>query len=280
MDRFLSSQSWWSTDWINAVLLGQQHVTCNDRALRWSQSCTLIKFSEQFSLSLFSQDSSEYSIIMSGLQYKKFRTSFSEFVVLLIKQASYSIIYDLTHLFEHFVTLEHWRVWTNSEDFFQSRSNVCLFIFESDVSIGGYCINDQHPERSMPTTVRSWATEIHCQTCCRSIRHCNSQAKRGDIEGQWAWSEWRIDLISSSKATKMKSRVSWVLSSKEFLFITIGKTHSLERDRSDIFVPLVILSRIFDVYVWVNWENGWKVIPWPSWTISIWNILVGHYTIK
>ena len=66
MDRFLSSQPWRSTNWINAVLLGQQrmqrqadtnnvsengtrgHVTCNDRALRWSQSFTLMRCSEHF----------------------------------------------------------------------------------------------------------------------------------------------------------------------------------------------------------------------------------------
>ena len=52
----------------------------------------------------FDEDSSEYPIIMSGLQYKKFRTSFSEFVVLLIKQASYSIIYD-QYMIDNLVTL-------------------------------------------------------------------------------------------------------------------------------------------------------------------------------
>lgn len=41
---------------------------------------------------------------MSGLQYKKFRTSFCEFVVLLIKQASYSIIYD-QYMIDNLVTL-------------------------------------------------------------------------------------------------------------------------------------------------------------------------------
>jgi cohesin complex subunit SA-1/2 len=41
---------------------------------------------------------------MAGLQYKKFRTSFSEFVVLLIKQASYSIIYD-QYMIDNLVTL-------------------------------------------------------------------------------------------------------------------------------------------------------------------------------
>lgn len=41
---------------------------------------------------------------MSGLQYKKFRQSFSEFVVLLIKQASYSIIYD-QYMIDNLVTL-------------------------------------------------------------------------------------------------------------------------------------------------------------------------------
>ena len=41
---------------------------------------------------------------MSGLQYKKFRSSFSEFIVLLIKQASYSIIYD-QYMIDNLVTL-------------------------------------------------------------------------------------------------------------------------------------------------------------------------------
>jgi len=41
---------------------------------------------------------------MSGLQYKKFRSSFSEFVILLIKQASYSIIYD-QYMIDNLVTL-------------------------------------------------------------------------------------------------------------------------------------------------------------------------------
>ncbi len=50
------------------------------------------------------KDTSEYPIIMSGLQYKKFRLSFSEFVVLLIKQASYSIIYD-QYMIDNLVTL-------------------------------------------------------------------------------------------------------------------------------------------------------------------------------
>ncbi|CAF1610429.1 unnamed protein product [Adineta ricciae] len=52
----------------------------------------------------FDEDTSEYPIIMAGLQYKKFRTSFSEFVVLLIKQASYSIIYD-QYMIDNLVTL-------------------------------------------------------------------------------------------------------------------------------------------------------------------------------
>ncbi|CAF2564301.1 unnamed protein product [Rotaria sp. Silwood2] len=52
----------------------------------------------------FDEDTSEYPIIMSGLQYKKFRSSFSEFVVLLIKQASYSIIYD-QYMIDNLVTL-------------------------------------------------------------------------------------------------------------------------------------------------------------------------------
>ncbi|CAF1516489.1 unnamed protein product [Adineta ricciae] len=52
----------------------------------------------------FDEDTSEYPIIMSGLQYKKFRTSFSEFVVLLIKQSSYSIIYD-QYMIDNLVTL-------------------------------------------------------------------------------------------------------------------------------------------------------------------------------
>ncbi|CAF1125853.1 unnamed protein product [Adineta steineri] len=52
----------------------------------------------------FDEDTSEYPIIMSGLQFKKFRSSFSEFVVLLIKQSSYLIIYD-QYMIDNLVTL-------------------------------------------------------------------------------------------------------------------------------------------------------------------------------
>ncbi|CAM4843450.1 unnamed protein product [Rotaria magnacalcarata] len=52
----------------------------------------------------FDEDTSEYPIVMSGLQYKKFRLSFSEFVVLLIKQSSYSVIYD-QYMIDNLVTL-------------------------------------------------------------------------------------------------------------------------------------------------------------------------------
>ena len=65
------------------------------------------------------------------------------------------------------------------------------------------------------------------------------------------------------------------------LSVRLAVLKEIDQTRNaSVSVLLVILSRIFDVYVWVNWENGWKVIPWSSSTISIWNISAGHYTIK
>ncbi|CAF1006861.1 unnamed protein product, partial [Didymodactylos carnosus] len=52
----------------------------------------------------FEEDSSEYPIVMSGLQFKKFRLSFCEFVTMLIKQCSYTIIYD-QYMIDNLVTL-------------------------------------------------------------------------------------------------------------------------------------------------------------------------------
>ncbi|CAB0035744.1 unnamed protein product [Trichogramma brassicae] len=42
----------------------------------------------------FEEESGEYPLIMSGQQYKKFRTNFSEFVQILVRQCQYSIIYE------------------------------------------------------------------------------------------------------------------------------------------------------------------------------------------
>lgn len=42
----------------------------------------------------FDEESGEYPLIMSGQQWKKFRSNFCEFVQILVKQCQYSIIYD------------------------------------------------------------------------------------------------------------------------------------------------------------------------------------------
>lgn len=42
----------------------------------------------------FDEDSGEYPLIMSGQQWKKFKTNFCEFVQTLVRQCQYSIIYD------------------------------------------------------------------------------------------------------------------------------------------------------------------------------------------
>lgn len=104
----------------------------------------------------FDEDTSEYPIIMSGLQYKKFRTSFCEFVVLLIKQASYSIIYD-QYMIDNLVTLltalsdSPVRAFRHTGTLAGKDSSsinvlkdhfVFLNSFESDDSIGGYCIDN------------------------------------------------------------------------------------------------------------------------------------------
>lgn len=92
---------------------------------------------------------------MSGLQYKKFRTSFCEFVVLLIKQASYSIIYD-QYMIDNLVTLltalsdspvrafRHTGTLAGKKTLSGKRISFvfCLCSVESHDSIGGYCIND------------------------------------------------------------------------------------------------------------------------------------------
>jgi cohesin complex subunit SA-1/2 len=40
------------------------------------------------------QESGEYPLIMTGQQWKKFRSNFCEFVQILVRQCQYSIIYD------------------------------------------------------------------------------------------------------------------------------------------------------------------------------------------
>ena len=40
------------------------------------------------------QDSGDYPLIMTGPMWKKFRSSFCEFVHILVHQCQYSIIYD------------------------------------------------------------------------------------------------------------------------------------------------------------------------------------------
>ena len=103
---------------------------------------------------------------MSGLQYKKFRSSFSEFVVLLIKQSSYSIIYD-QYMIDNLVTLltalsdspvrafRHTGTLAGIVKFFSIKIKTSLFSVESNDSSCRYCINNKYTKRSMPKTTRS-----------------------------------------------------------------------------------------------------------------------------
>ena len=50
------------------------------------------------------QESGEYPLIQSGQHWKKFRSNFSEFVQLLVKQCQYSIIYD-QYLMDNVISL-------------------------------------------------------------------------------------------------------------------------------------------------------------------------------
>ncbi|KAG7164936.1 cohesin subunit SA-3-like [Homarus americanus] len=52
----------------------------------------------------FEEESGEYPLIQSGQQWKKFRSNFSEFVQLLVKQCQYSIIYD-QYLMDNVISL-------------------------------------------------------------------------------------------------------------------------------------------------------------------------------
>ncbi|XP_068205797.1 cohesin subunit SA-2 isoform X2 [Palaemon carinicauda] len=52
----------------------------------------------------FEEESGEYPLIQGGQQWKKFRSNFSEFVQLLVKQCQYSIIYD-QYLMDNVISL-------------------------------------------------------------------------------------------------------------------------------------------------------------------------------
>ncbi|XP_066903606.1 cohesin subunit SA-2 [Halyomorpha halys] len=52
----------------------------------------------------FDEESGEYPLIMSGQQWKKFRTNFCDFVAQLVKQCQYSIIYD-QYLMDNVISL-------------------------------------------------------------------------------------------------------------------------------------------------------------------------------
>ncbi|KAL1110344.1 hypothetical protein AAG570_007875 [Ranatra chinensis] len=52
----------------------------------------------------FDEESGEYPLIMSGQQWKKFRSNFCEFVAHLVKQCQYSIIYD-QYLMDNVISL-------------------------------------------------------------------------------------------------------------------------------------------------------------------------------
>nr|CAH0106096.1 unnamed protein product [Daphnia galeata] len=52
----------------------------------------------------FDEESGEYPMIMSGPQWKKFRSNFCDFVQTLVKQCQYSIIYD-QYLMDNVISL-------------------------------------------------------------------------------------------------------------------------------------------------------------------------------
>ncbi|XP_050542389.1 cohesin subunit SA-2 isoform X1 [Daktulosphaira vitifoliae] len=52
----------------------------------------------------FDEESGEYPLIMSGIQWKKFRSNFCDFVAQLVKQCQYSIIYD-QYLMDNMISL-------------------------------------------------------------------------------------------------------------------------------------------------------------------------------
>lgn len=52
----------------------------------------------------FEEESGDYPLIMSGPQWKKFRTNFCEFVMVMVRQCQYSIIYD-QYLMDNVISL-------------------------------------------------------------------------------------------------------------------------------------------------------------------------------
>lgn len=52
----------------------------------------------------FDEETGEYPLVMSGQQWKKFRTNFCEFIQTLVKQCQYSIIYD-QYLMDNIISL-------------------------------------------------------------------------------------------------------------------------------------------------------------------------------
>ena len=52
----------------------------------------------------FDEESGEYPLVTPGQYWKKFRTSFSDFIQLLVKQCQYSIIYD-QYLMDNVISL-------------------------------------------------------------------------------------------------------------------------------------------------------------------------------
>ena len=52
----------------------------------------------------FDEESGEYPLIQTGLQWKKFRTNFTDFVQVLVRQCQYSIIYD-QYLMDNVISL-------------------------------------------------------------------------------------------------------------------------------------------------------------------------------
>lgn len=66
---------------------------------KWEHAAIIRKMTEEFD-----ESSGEYPLISAGQQWKKFKTQFTEFVQILVKQCQYSIIYD-QYLMDNVISL-------------------------------------------------------------------------------------------------------------------------------------------------------------------------------
>lgn len=66
---------------------------------KWEHAAIIRKMTEEFD-----ESSGEYPLISAGQQWKKFKSQFTEFVQILVKQCQYSIIYD-QYLMDNVISL-------------------------------------------------------------------------------------------------------------------------------------------------------------------------------